>query len=397
MSKSIATSPSRQQKPDRPKDFPLFAHATRRWAKKIKGRLHYFGPWSDPDAAVKKYLKEKTYLEAGMKPPSDDGRLTVHELVNRFLGSKRCQVDTRELSLLTFNEYMEACKLLKKELHGERAVEDIRPEDFERLKMRFPKTWGPTRRGKMIQMIRTVFKYGMDEDLIQKHIKFGKQFKKPAKRVERLQRAKTGKRMFSADEVKALLGKASVQVKAMILLGLNCGYGNTDVATLPVKALDLAAGWADHPRPKTGIARRCPLWPETVEALRAVLATKPTPKDPAHASLVFLTRCGVPWTRVVEEQLDDGKVKVKYDDALTKEMVKLIPAAGVEKRHGTRFYALRHGTETVGGEMKDQPALDYLMGHADPSMGAVYREHIDDTRLRAITDHIRAWLFGKKV
>lgn len=76
-------------------------------------------------------------------------------------------------------------------------------------------------------------------------------------------------------------------MQALILLGINAGLGNSDVARLHVGHLDLCKGVLDYPRPKTGEERRVPLWKETVKALKLVIESRPEALDPKHNDLVW--------------------------------------------------------------------------------------------------------------
>src|SRR5262245_15345749 len=43
-------------KPSKPTpDFPLYAHGNGQWAAKVDGKREYFGPWSEPLAALERY------------------------------------------------------------------------------------------------------------------------------------------------------------------------------------------------------------------------------------------------------------------------------------------------------------------------------------------------------
>lgn len=382
MSESHSTPATAQSKPAKPyPEFPLFAHAAGVWAKKIRGKLHYFGPWSDPDGALKKYLAEKDALHAGRKPRPETEGMTVKDLANDFLNAKQALVDAGELSPRTWADYKQVCDLVVAHL-GKGRLADVDPDDFSTLRNKVAKTWGPHRLGsKLIQYTRCLFKHALDAGLIDRPARFGPGFKRPAKKVLRLNRAEQGPKLFTADEIRRLVGAAGVQLKAMLLLGINCGFGNADVGNLPLSALDLEAGMIDYPRPKTGIARRCPLWPQTVEAIRDALAARPAPKNDEDAGLVFITKYGAGWC------------KDTSTNPISQETGKLLKALHVTGRKGLGFYTLRHVFRAVADETKDQPGVDFIMGHEVPHVSSGYRETISDERLRAVAEHVRAWLF----
>jgi integrase len=381
MSDNNPTTPAVPGKPAKPSpDFPLFPHAAGVWAKKIRGKLYYFGPWSDPDGALAKYREQAEALHAGRKPRDDaPGGATVKDACNAFLNHKKALLDAGELSPRTFADYRAAADLLVSAFGKGRLVADLDPDDFAALRGRMADRWGPVRVRDFIQRTRSVFKHALDAGLIERPARFGPGFARPTKKALRLERAKKGAKLFTPGELRRVIDSAAAPLKAMILLGVNCGLGNADCGRLPLSAVDLESGWIDFPRPKTGLPRRCPLWPETVAALREALAKRPAPKDPADAGLVFLTAKGNSWHKKVE------------DNPLSKETRKLLDKLGVNCARN--FYTLRHTFRTVADAAKDQPAADYIMGHEVAHMSAVYREVIDDDRLRAVADHVRAWLF----
>jgi integrase len=306
----------------------------------------------------------------------------VKDLCNEFLNAKQALVDTGELSPRTWAGYKGACDTLVAQLGRGRLVADLGPDDFAALRNKLAKRYGPHGLGTAIQCVRCVCKYAFDAGLIDRPVRYGPGFKRPSKKVLRLHRARQGAKLFTADEVRRLIDAAGQPLKAMLLLGINCGMGNTDCGRLPLSAVDQDGAMIDFPRPKTGIPRRCPLWPETVAALREALAKHPTPKSEEHAGLVFVTQRGLCWA------------KDTNDCPVAKETAKLLHRLGINGRKGLGFYTLRHVFRTVADGAKDQPAADHIMGHEVAHMSSVYREGISDERLRAVAEHVRSWLFG---
>jgi integrase len=383
----------RPPRPNRPKNFPLFPHRCGQWAKKVRGRMLYFGPWKQTDLALARWEAWKIDLLAGRPVRAMDGAgTTLKQLCNDFLTTKKGLEEEGAITARTWQEYKAACTRLCTCLGKETPVSQLVPADFEKLRSTLAKTWGPVRLGNEIRRVRTIFRHGLIHKLIDELPSYGTSFQKPSKQVLRKARAEKGPRMFEPEQLHKLLAAANPTLKAFILLGVNCGLGNTDLARMQKKHLDLKTGWMTYPRPKTGMQRRAKLWPETIaaikEALKARRETKPgAPGTPGRGSrkLLFLTSRGRSWHLAGSGDLISNQMH-----HLTAQRCKIW-------RPGLGFYALRHTFETIGGEAKDQAAVDFVMGHParQGDMSAEYRERMLDARLAAVADHVHAWLFGQ--
>jgi integrase len=390
------TRPRRSDKPKKPyPEFPLYPHATRRWAKKIRGKTRFFGPWEDWQGALARYQEQREDLYAGRVPRAKRQGYSVRQLCNEYLHAKKVKADRGQLSLLSWKERLKVCELLTAAM-GDVFVDDVGPADFAAFDRSLPVHWGLHRRGKVVTIVRCVFRYAMEMDITLKLIKFGPDFKPAGKQALKAARDKRPVRHFSAAEVLQLLASADVHMKAMILLGVNCGYGNTDISGLQKRHLDLAGGWAEMPRQKTCVDRRCPLWPETVAAVKASLAERPEPLNPDYADHVFLGPGRTPLVRVREESSADGKCNILYYDRLHGPFSLLMNRLEM-RRAGRGFYSLRHSHRTASDASKDQPACNLIMGHDDGSMAGNYRHGVDDERLRAVARVVHDWLFGPVV
>jgi integrase len=273
-------------------------------------------------------------------------------------------METGEFSPRTWRDYHETCERMLDTLGKTRLAASLNGADFDNLRSALAKNRGPVALGNEIQRVRTIFKFAFEADLIDRPVKFGATFKKPSRKAVRKERHAAGERLFKAADLRRVIGLAGVAMKAITLLGINAGFGQTDVASLTRDTLDLDGGWVDLPRAKTGIARRAKLWDETVAALREALDTRPNAKREEHDDLVFITKYGKPWVRVVRKQDDKGNEKpAGAVDSVRLEFHKLLEALGI-KRERMGYYWLRHTFATVGGSSKDQAAVNFIMGHA---------------------------------
>lgn len=139
---------SKPNKPAKPHpDFPLFPYATKRWAKKVRGKLHYFGSWKDgPDAALDLWLEQKDELLVGRKPRAKAGvkQVSVQDACDFYLDHIEEQVQKGKRTLHWYQDVRLTCRIIKATIKAtigpNWAADSLSTDDFKELADRFEVT-----------------------------------------------------------------------------------------------------------------------------------------------------------------------------------------------------------------------------------------------------------------
>jgi integrase len=186
--------------------------------------------------------------------------------------------------------------------------------------------------------------------------------------------------VFTSEEIHRLFDFADVQMKAMIWLGLNCGFGCTDCAELKWSDLDLAEGRVKLARGKTGVRRDLPLWPETIQSLENIRKS---------GKSVFSTPKDKPLIRTTYQINKDGSSKYSNINLVSSRFCKLMKKAGIQAPKGTGFYTLRRTAATIAARSGDPFAVQRLLGHVDLKMATRYVQDVSKQTDRVIENSRR--------
>ncbi|MBW7992218.1 MAG: phage integrase family protein [Planctomycetes bacterium] len=361
---------SNSKRKKRSNKFPLTLHSTGQYCKKIRGKLYYFG--TDKRKALERYLKEATDLHSGRVTHLRcvNGEMTLRSLCNFYLEHQLERVNVGDLTERYYADQVKSLRNFASHIGPSCWISSIRTIDLQNYRNMLIQKYGtPSGANLNIAIMKAMFNWAKKNDILQTIPNIDA--------VAKLRNIKKEKSLFNSREIRKLVIHASNPMRAMIWLGLNCGFGCTDCAELKWEDLNLESGRVNLNRKKTGIARNLPLWPETIDALKSI---------PKLGELVFYTKRGNPWVRIIKRT--DGKNVVRYSryDAISAMFSKLLKKSGIKTERGVNFYTLRRMAATLTARSGDPFAVQRLLGHADLKMAMTYVQNISEQTDRAINN-----------
>jgi len=357
--------------------FPLTLNPTGQYCKKIKGRIRYFG--TDKKQALERYLGQATYLHGCQRSMqiTSNGKMILKELCDLYLKYQDSKVLAGELTPKHHNDQISSVRKLISFLGQGRKIESISTLDLQNYKRKLQSTYGSVYRQNLhISIMKAMFHWARKKDVLE-----------TIPNIDAISKGKVvHKEMytFNSQQIRKLMSAADIKMRAMIWLGLNCGFGCTDCAQLKWEDLDFKDSRVKLARSKTGIRRNLPLWPETIKTLKEL---------PRSGQLVFYTSEGHPWIRTVFKTKNNGDREYTSVNRITPTFSRLMKKVGIRAPKGTGLYSLRRTAATMAARPGDPFAVQRLLGHVDLTMATRYVQDVSEQTDRAIENN-RQYVIG---
>ena len=361
---------SNSKRKTRSDKFPLTLHPTGQFCKKIKGKLYYFG--TDKKNALERYLEQAAYLHTGKgaKPSSANNNLSLKTVCNLYLDYQESRATIADITRSYVYDQTRLLRDFVRYIGPNHIVSNISTIDVQNYRKKLIKTGKAADTiNNRITAVKAMYNWALDNGVINSIPNL--------KAIKKVAISKAEKPIFSMPQIQNLIENASIQMKAMIWLGLNCGFGCTDCAELRWENLDIKNARVCFPRGKTGIRRNLPLWPETIQALKNITKS---------GDLVFYTPGGSPWVRTIKSIDKTGREKYTKENAVSKKFSKLLKKTGIKTEKGVGFYTLRRTAATLAAKSGDPFAVQRLLGHADLKMATTYVQDVSEQADRVINN-----------
>jgi integrase len=356
----------------RPASNPTSYHKhTKQYYVTRGGQRIYLG--SDKDQALKKYHQLGLGIEPVQKEPTCPVGITVKDLANRFLLAQQANWRNPQTTLISYRNWLG--RFIKD--HPRLKAADFTVEKFAIWKLSLKeRNYSPESINHYLGAVRAMFTFAEETGIIQQAPKL-----KRVKNETRPRAGSTEKPLYTLEDLNRLLEKAKPQLKAMLTLALNCGFGPKDIRDLTWDHIN--GERVTLPRSKTGICQTYLLWSEAralldeIQQRRAEVVAKMARGgvqccDNGH---VFVTRFWRPWSK----------------DAVAKQFRKLCKKAEVPC-YG--FYRLRHCASTAMSLVATPHVHRKFMRHSQLQQQVTYT-HTPDAEVDKAIMKAKEKLFGE--
>ena len=210
--------------------------------------------------------EQKDDLLAGKTPRTKPEGLVLRELLDRYVVAQRERVDGGEIAARPLSKSTTPAAASATCWTSTASSLTLAPTTSPRCVGTSPKSgarpdWERSSTGSHF------FKFGYDSRLIDRPFRSARVQEAIGQDLA-AESGQEGTTDFDAEQLRAIIDEAGRPGESDGAAGRQLRVWQRRLCQAANWRLDLQAGWVTFPRPKTGIQRRIPLWPETVAALR---------------------------------------------------------------------------------------------------------------------------------